>query len=150
MDHNKIRADNPIDRVAAVRQLVLPLRPKRNGHKQTVSVKGVAMRAEIVLAVNELGMGASYRDWFFRTEVDTILGQYFEEWTANKSQTEWYLCQACLHLFRKPSLHEAPAPMLSIHCEPRHNGSEIGDRCKRGPHVHVDCAGYPVKRRIFL
>ena len=141
------------ERLSMVRTLIRPLRPERNGHPVDAQGQIVFTREgngrKAVVTIKDTGSGLSYRDWFFRTSANLIRAQYFEIWISNESESEWQLCQACLHLFLVQSHDDPLEEILAIHCEPSLLATSDKLRFKRGPHVHLKAAKHPIGKAHF-
>jgi hypothetical protein len=59
------------------------------------------------------------------------------------------LAQLFLHLFEDKGRAEKPDEFFALHCEPQEVADSHKSRMKRGPHVHVVRAGYPLSRAHF-
>jgi hypothetical protein len=145
MADNTITVENPRARIRDIPILIGPLRPFVRGHSLPAATREVyCQNRGIAIAVSDITSGPSYRDWFFRTATERIIGQYFEEWVGNETESEWKLAQACLHLFQRPSRNMAPIEVFALHCEPRSLEDSLQARLKRGPHVHLRPAAEPL------
>ena len=151
MPENTIFLADPYVRVSDVQRLVRPLRPLDKGHHRHTPVQQVMLSSRSVLAfaVSEIKRGSDHTAWFFRTAAENILGQYYEYWQSDNSGSQWKLIQLYLHLFEDKGRTEKPDEVFTLHCVPQEVADSHNSRMKRGPHVHVVRAGYPLGRAHF-
>lgn len=144
---NSIFIESPYKRVSAIQKLLSPLRAK--GNAEPVSVKVILQRndEEAIVACNPQVGNTNYRSWMFPTRSVSLICQYFEIWIkTSKGRREFYLQQCSLHLFKKIGPYVAPKEVLSLHCEPDKVDVDVMSRLKRGPHIHVTDAGFPLSK----
>jgi len=143
MADNTVLIDNLHVRKQAVSRLILPLRPKRNGHPQQVESRLMLFDGgSAIIACNPTPGSNNHRDWYFKTQVESLLGQYFEIWKQVEGDSGKYLLQDVqLQLHKVIGAHEAPEEVLALHCEPKSTDETLAARLKRGPHFHLKQAG---------
>lgn len=143
-------------RATAVRELLQPLvtNPEANrtaGYIQCQKA-ATASRRNYVLAGHSGGVTSDidYRSWRFSTYRRDFRCGYFEIWRPVDERSRVYeLYRAYLTLFRVPRRQPEEDDLLALHCDPTIEDSEPHAFYKRGPHLHVISAGYPLSHAHF-
>lgn len=89
-----------------------------------------------------------YDLWRFRTYMEDLRASYYERWTPTDATKRRYaLERGYLHVFQRfGSGRDADERQIfALHCDPNETNGEVHARYKRGPHIHVSAAGWPLK-----
>ena len=112
--------------------------------------KGPVGAGKAFYAHDGLGQQPTHRDYPFRLKGCLLDCKYFEIWRPVSPDAEdWFLTSVNLSVLRrnkeKPLLDE----IVCVHCEPETIVPNPAGRHKRGPHLHVERAEYPLMRCHF-
>ncbi len=84
-------------------------------------------------------------DWRFLTNTEGMRANYYERWNPVPDVTTLlYLDRAYLTIYLRKSPQEE-AELLALHCDPDEPEGE-GAIYKRGPHLHIVAAEYPIPK----
>lgn len=87
-----------------------------------------------------------HRKWRFKSYNKLFYIEYFERWMVEEDL--WYLERAYLHL-KKIKSHNEMEDFLALHCDPLIEKTEDHYKFKIGPHLHIECADYPLPKSHF-
>jgi hypothetical protein len=131
-----------------VSKLLLPLRPS----KIPVGCKTCPQPfrgCKVIAAHDGTKSVESFGDWYFKTFAPDIVCQYYELWQPFRNDSKLHLFRAYLNLSLVNRSDYKFEKLLSIHCDPCEDNSNAIGRYKRGPHLHVQKAEYPIPECHF-
>lgn len=134
-------------RTRLVQKLLLPLR------RPSLPVACKVLRQQImgckVIAAHDGVRSDDFNGLYFRTFVQNVWSQYHELWRPMSKQEKLCLERAYLNIFIINSNTHNFDKLISIHCDPYEEGDEPFCSYKRGPHLHVQKAEYPLPKCHF-
>ncbi len=142
-------------RATVVRELLQPLVTSPDANRSTGYIQcqkaTTANRRRYILAGHSgVTPGTHYQDWRFSTYRRDFRCAYHEIWESADERLRIYeLYRAYFTLFRVPRRQPKEDDLLALHCDPMIKDSDPHAFYKRGPHLHVIFAGYPLSRAHF-
>lgn len=92
-----------------------------------------------------------HREWRFKTDNPKYHALYFERWLISSQENNiWFLERAYLHLYKiKQDTRNETYEYLALHCDPAEPEKSKHFEYKVGPHLHIECAEYPLPKAHF-
>lgn len=143
-----ININNLHSRQSSIRRL---LRPLRRDKKRDVGCKiagGKHFGGKIV-AAHDGSPSDDPLNWYFKTFIEGIWGQYFELWKPYNNDAKLLLERAYLHIFKIGTKRGSLKEFLFVHCDPNTKEEEPLAKYKKGPHLHVKAADEPLPKSHF-
>jgi hypothetical protein len=131
-------------RVEAVENLLRPFSEVKRGQVICQLLRGPHRDGQVITSNDLLQRGSHYRDWRFRSYVQSIWFQYFELWQMVDGGRSVSLYQAYLNVFRMDRIAHHLNEFVCVHCDPSDGAKEPLGSYKRGPHLHVVRAEAPL------
>ena len=125
-----------------VRQLLRPL-SKRPGGPAWSTKRGTA---EFIVGTHEGSpLQSSHQDWRFSVFIPNFRAMYFERWLRSQEDHRefWYLNRAYLDIYQIVGPTQENK-FLCLHCDPNEPDGASHVLYKRGPHLHINAASYPI------
>lgn len=131
-----VETENYAKRRNAIAQILTPIRPWQGRARCPVGTFTLQEGGRYIIVAADQRSNAGYRDWLFRTAVQSVWGHYSEQWT--RGTTRYVLHQVSLQLYvaTGPSENQRQE-VFALHCEPHIQEESLRSRCKREPHVHI-------------
>jgi hypothetical protein len=135
-------------RVNIVGDLLVPLR-KKSLPVACEICRHQSLGCKVIAAHDGVSGNKNYRSMYFKTFATNILGQYYEFWKPIDKQGKLCLNRAYLNVFIVNRNTHNYDKVVSIHCDPYEEDGEASCLYKRGPHLHVQKAEYPIPKCHF-
>lgn len=135
-----------IKRAPKLRKLLRPLYHMNGGPPAMTLTK----KNEYYLGAADTGYQdkLDHRQWRFKTLNKSFYAEYFERWIYKEAKDIWRLERAYLHI-KKIIDHNNLIDYLALHCDPLIMKDENHYIYKVGPHLHIECAEYPIPKSHF-
>ncbi len=88
---------------------------------------------------------SDYRDWRFSTFVPKTRASYFEKWDRFDDDL-FFLNRAYLHIYLYDTTTSYENELILLHCDPNEAGDTNKTTYKKGPHLHIVAAEYPIPK----
>jgi hypothetical protein len=133
-----------------VKELVQLLLPITNNKKLHIIVKSKGSSIAFI-ASNVNTNALDLRDYRFSTICSFLNASYYEIWNQITT-TEYYLERAYCHLYLNDEAYlknREDGEYILLHCDPNEDNGSPNAKYKQSPHIHVECAQYPISKVHF-
>lgn len=90
-----------------------------------------------------------HENWYFRTLARRVYCKYHELWCRLGDRDLWSMEQAYLSVFMLMTPTAERVSVLCVHSDPNDTSDGRVKDYKRGPHLHVQNASYPLPKCHF-